>query len=226
MRACELAKLINRTPSAISLSLKKQRIIKQFNLFLFTEKPSYKEKRVIQSMLKLDDEVWVTIEGSDNLFFISNYGRVKVKTPKGFIYRLNNANSTRELQVCCRFQNVEKSYPVKTIVAHHFLEKGNPGEFLCHLNGDVKDNFSSNLKWVNKEKFYKQLKKVRHKSKAVVKLDASSGLILDEYRSIKETTLKNPYCRQIMREFLSGERKNEEGYIFMFEEEYIAKEYA
>jgi hypothetical protein len=108
-------------------------------------------------------EVWKNMIGYEDLYLISNMGRIKSlekiihypnscynKTNKGVVRKerfLKPSLKKRYLSVTLSKNNVKKYELVHRLVAIHFVD--NPNNLPCvnHIDGDKHNNFVSNLEW-------------------------------------------------------------------------------
>jgi DNA-directed RNA polymerase specialized sigma subunit len=103
----------------------------------------------LRDLIIFEDEIWVNIAGYEELYQISNYGRVKsykrhvygeIRTPtpnkKGYLLiNLIDAN------------HISKTYSVHRIVASAFIQNVHNFPIVNHIDGNVKNNRVSNLEW-------------------------------------------------------------------------------
>ena len=123
------------------------------------------KKRVLR---KIDDEAWRVVPESNNQYQVSNYGRVKsfsfkkdgqiMKCPeiKGFKY------------VNLKINKIRRFFYLHKLVAEIWLIK--PSElhvFVTHLDGILKNNHISNLKWLTKEELTLQHREFKEKNNSV-----------------------------------------------------------
>lgn len=105
----------------------------------------------IKDIELLQGEIFKDVKGFENLYKVSNYGRVYS----------NNINKLLQLDKSQGYVRVElwkkgvrHKHNVSRIVAEAFVEK--PTEYtenkleVHHINGNKKDNRASNLAWVSK----------------------------------------------------------------------------
>lgn len=220
MNINDIAEMLNRTPSAISKSAKNGAIIKNLNIAIFRNEPTIEEKRDRYSKVKLHNEVWLEVKGSNSQFKISNYGRFKRVYKKHQKFLLPFLHRQKgEMYVKVRFNSVYKQYRVKDLVAAHFLRKPKSNEVLYHANGIKTDCYAGNLKWIDRSKLAKKTGGLS-RSKEVVQLDPDTLEVIAEYRSTRETARKTPYSYQSISDYCNGKRENQYGHLFMWREDY------
>ncbi len=223
MTGAELSYVTGKDASAISRAKKKGSIIRPFNLVVSDSLPTVKDKKALHEQLKLENETWHIIKGSDDQFKVSNYGRFKrvYKIGEKFLLPVLR-KQCGNMVVKVKFKGVYKSYRVKDIVAAHFLRKPQPNEVLRHANGIKTDDFAGNLQWIDRKK-PGEITGAKSKGKPVVKVD-ESGEVLEEYRSAREAARKEPYSRQTITDYCNRVTENSYGDVFMWLEDY-EKEY-
>ena len=157
-------------------------------------------------------EIWKDIEGYENRYKISNYGKVKslyrkVKFPKGFLYSvpekiLNPGISSQGYHfVNLTKYGKQKGVRVHRLVALSFIPNPQNKRCINHKNGIKADNRVENLEWAthsenNKHAYDIGLKigalknkfgKDNYKSKPVIQF-AKNNKFIKNYDSIKEAT--------------------------------------
>lgn len=95
----------------------------------------------------MEDEVWKDIEGYENIYRISNYGRVislKRKTSRILSKRLDkNGYAVVELY----YNNKNKSMKVHRLVAQHFIPNEQNKPYVHHKDHNSMNNYYKNLTW-------------------------------------------------------------------------------
>lgn len=199
---------------------RKSKLIK-FNVYVLSEKPSLKQRKEWYAKEIYKGERWLTVDGSDGKYRISNYGRVKIiyKSVERFAMPFRK-NDEGNLQVKIRFKGKYQDHVVGHLVAHHFIRPRKQNERLFRKNGIRTDDFVGNLEYVSLQELGKRTGKLA-KSKVVVKLCVHSLEWLDEYRSAREAGRQNYMSYQTVLESCHGRTKVVNGkYMFMFLEDY------
>ena len=107
------------------------------------------------------EEIWKDIQGYENLYKVSNLGRVKrlklsvTQKVKGTSYtrRFNERilnltnNGNGYLHVKLRKNGVNKTINIHRLVALHFLEDYSIKGTVNHIDGDKTNNHANNLEW-------------------------------------------------------------------------------
>lgn len=220
MSGYDIAEMLGRTPSNVSKSAQRGAIVKNLNIVIFKNEPTVEERRAKYSEIKLHNEVWHEMKGSDGQFKISNYGRIKRIYKKSEKFMLPVIRKQcGNLVVKCWFNGEYKSYRVKDLVAAHFLRKPQANEVLYFSNGIKTDCYAGNLKWIDRSKLAKKTGGLS-RSKEVVQLDPDTLEVIAEYRSTRETARKTPYSYQSISDYCNGKRENQYGHLFMWRDEY------
>lgn len=215
-----LVELTGKSKSNLTSLKSKGRKITSINCYLADEKTTLAQRKAWYEKEKYHNEVWKTIEGSDDKFLISNYGRVQrvYKKHKSFLLPyLHKRSGNLRNQV--KFNGVHKQYKVSFLVAYHFLGKPNPGEVVHHKNSIVTDDFSGNLEYISNQKLGKKTG-FKSRSKPVVQLDKETLDVLGEFRSAREAGRQCYLSRQAITDNCNQKTKTSGGYIFMWAEEY------
>jgi len=109
------------------------------------------------------EEIWKELIGFEDLYLISNFGRIKSKekivyypnscfnkTNKGIIRKerfLKPSLKKRYLSVTLSKDNIKKYELVHRLVAIHFIDNSNNLPCVNHIDGNKHNNKSSNLEW-------------------------------------------------------------------------------
>ncbi len=94
-------------------------------------------------------EIWKNIKGYEELYQVSDQGRVKSLPRNGFhggilkSVLINNGY----LHISLSKRNTIKNYSIHRLVLKHFVGICKEGFVACHNNGNKQDNRLSNLRW-------------------------------------------------------------------------------
>lgn len=162
-------------------------------------------------------EIWSDIVGYENMYQISNYGRLKSFKPKEKILSLSpNKNGYIEKQLYKKGKY--KSKKIHRLVAEAFIPNPNNLPEVNHKDGDKTNNCVNNLEWVttkqNNWHRYNVLRKTWSSDKRVVCIE--TGKI---YNSItiasKDTNINDGSISKVCH----NKRKTAGGYHWRFYDE-------
>ncbi len=118
-----------------------------------------KRKKSQKEVVVYEDEIWKDIPGTDGIYQVSNYGRLKSFRRDAINGKIMNLASVKGFQTAnIKINGKYKSCLVHKIVAENFLTK--PSEkhtYVTHIDGNVSNNHVSNLKWITKEENYQKV---------------------------------------------------------------------
>lgn len=179
----------------------------------------------------MTEEIWKDIEGYENLYQVSNMGRVKSldkldgigRTVKGKILSLT-ADKDGYLQVSLYKNGANKRCKVHRLVAQAFIP--NPENKLCvdHINTIKDDNRIENLRWVthkencnNPLSYKKLLENIPHRyldknpnSKQIIQF-SQNGKLIRKWRCMEEAALELNILPQGISKCCRGTRKTSGG---------------
>jgi hypothetical protein len=106
-----------------------------------------------------ENEEWKEINGSDRLYFVSNYGRIKSMTRDKVNGRIMKAAQVKGFQtINIKLFGKQKTYLVHKIVAEAFIKKEKSEDtYVIHLDFNVQNNHISNLEWVTRRESYERV---------------------------------------------------------------------
>lgn len=242
----KISKLLKKKEIDLSRDINTLEKVKKW--YIVDESVDVKELKKLYEKEVFKNEVWKVIEGSDDKFLVSNYGRFKriyKNSPnRKFImpyYQTRKVNVNKNKQfIKVKFKEVYKEYSVSRIVAYHFVEifydgygftsESKPIKYknkkfedlvVYHKNGLVYDNYHANLEFLDREDL---AKKTAHKSKGgrtIVAIDAETGDIIDYFKSTRHVEANLPVSKQAVSDSLNKVWKtNIVGgkYIFEYEQ--------
>ena len=111
-----------------------------------------------KTLRKLEDEEWRPVPESNNLYLVSNYGRIKsfvIDKVNGIIMNCSIVNSFKCVQI--KINGAPKRFYVHKLVAEVWIPQ--PSEQhsqVVHLDRNLKNNQISNLQWATKETCYER----------------------------------------------------------------------
>ena len=152
------------------LEIKEQKTLIKGRYRIIDDETSKVDIKKYYSSFKIKNEAWKDVKGSDGLYKISNYGRVKrifKSSPEGkFVlpyFKYGSGKKTTEKThrerihfIKLKFKGKQGEFILARIVAYHFLEIPNyPGKtfddlVVLHKNQILHDNYHNNLMIVDK----------------------------------------------------------------------------
>ena len=165
---------------------------------------------VPRRLKKLEDELWRVIPNSNELYQVSNYGRVKslfFDKKDGKILKCSEINGFKLAQISTN-KGVRKVY-VHKLVAQVWIP--NPNEqktIVTHLDGNLKNNHISNLEWHTKESLIernREIAKQNYKNPNFKKVISNSKLKEADIALLKSMLLKGVTQSKIAKMFCISE---------------------
>lgn len=183
-------------------------------------------------------EIWKNIKNFENLYQVSNYGRIKSlkrTLTDGRIWEeriMKTPLSSGYPSVSLRKDNVYFKIRVHTIVGHHFLKGYKKGYCINHIDGIKTNNHFQNLEWCSnadniKHAYTNKLSNAvdimkESNSKSTVQLDLNNNLI-QIFDSAKDAAEFINCPLQTITRVCRGERKSARGFIWKYLKEYENK---
>lgn len=97
------------------------------------------------------EEVWKKIIGYEDRYLISNFGRIKIISKRGFPCDKPKKTTIRDKKytyVVLYKDGIHKCFTVHRLVAKTFIPNPNNKEFVNHKDGNKNNNHVTNLEWV------------------------------------------------------------------------------
>lgn len=170
----------------------------------------------------MENEIWVPIRGYEDVYMVSNLGRVKSINRyyirhgykvfvKEVVLRSYLQNSYPAVKLCKMAKT--KAFPIHRLLAIHFLSNPENKPDINHINGIKNDFRLENLEWCT------HTENMRHavKSGLIVRPSGANAYtskrIIDNktgeiYHSILEAATQNNIKLSTLRCYLAGHRKN------------------
>lgn len=206
----DVAYLYDLTISNIRKYIHDARVIRNFNVAIYSHKPTVKDKRLANERISLDDELW---RYNDELqLLISNYGRVKKKVRDGWRYKI--PYDARGVIYLCVKGN---KYRLMDVVYRTFIGTIPDGYCAYSRTNIHNDTFASSLRLMKPDEYLKikQDNRKRHVQVAVVNPNDETD-IYQIYHNTKEAS-ENEFCgRETMKRWCRGRKiKNNRKYMYI-----------
>lgn len=175
----------------------------------------------------MDNEIWVPIRGYEDLYLVSNLGRVKSlgrdvvvrgihKVSKSRILKSNLNNVNGYLTIYLFKDGSRKKYFIHRLVAEHFVEKLLDKKVVDHINGIKTDNRSNNLRWVDYfENSCGNPNTPTTPNKSVLQFDLN-GNFIKEFPSINQASRELNLNQANITHCLKGKYQNSGGFIWRY----------
>jgi len=125
-------------------------------------------------------EGWSTLDGFSR-YEISQTGKIRNKTSGRPISPTLHRNGTLITKLYSD-QNVRVAWRLNRLIATFFIPNPEGCKYVIHKNSDPKDNRVENLEWTHNTSKYREKK--TQTGRSVIQIDAESGEIIKEWKSI------------------------------------------
>ena len=193
-------------------------------------------------------EKWKRIKGYENLYVISNEGRVfslprqvkksngQIQNKTGRILKLKT-NSTGYLRVILtNEQGKNKRFFIHRLVAEHFVERKNAQfNIVNHLDCNPQNNKADNLEWTTLKGNSQYMCKLGRNKRTQEWKDKTLKALVNKYgKAVIGTSIntneiiqfdyvnqarKYGYCPSSISQCCNGKRQSHKGYIWRFKDE-------
>ena len=99
------------------------------------------------------NEIRKPVEGYEDRYEISNFGRLYSKKTKRFL--TGKINSSGYLQFTLTVGKIEKNFYAHRLVAKHFILNDKLLKEVNHIDGNKLNNVYTNLEWISRTKNYR-----------------------------------------------------------------------
>lgn len=167
-------------------------------------------------------EVWKAIKGYEGLYEVSNLGQIRSLKRNTARNRILKPHDTgRYFQICLCKDGKQTHRLIHRIVAETFIENPNNLPEVNHKDENKHNNVAENLEWISRIEnltYGTRLERIGiAKSKAVQAFN-EEGVMIAEYKSIKEATENNGLASINISRCCRGIYKRSGGYIWQFTE--------
>ena len=167
----------------------------------------------------MENEVFVDVVGYENLYQVSNYGRVYSLISGKFLKPCKERNGY--LYISLHKNKKTKKYLVHRIVATAFIENPLQLPQVNHISEDKSDNHVSNLEWCSASyncRFgTRNERRVEKLSKAVLQF-TRQGELVNEYPSICEASRQTRINQGHISSCCLGKRKSAGKYVWQYKQ--------
>lgn len=166
--------------------------------------------------------IWKDIKGYEGKYQVSYKGEVRRIYKSGKTRKLTpyiKQNSREILFIGLTKDGIKKEFPVHTLVAKAFLGEPKENEVIYHKNGLIRDNWASNLEYIDRKKLGK-MTGAKSRRKPVVKID-SNGEMVDFYPSARQAAKENHMSYQTIIDRCNRKIKSPfapDGYAYAWED--------
>ncbi|MDK2563933.1 HNH endonuclease [Romboutsia sedimentorum] len=177
----------------------------------------------------LDNEEWKYINDTNEMYVISNMGRLKsIRWNKLLKPSLDKKSGYMKCGIKCT--DKKRYFLMHRLVSIHFIDNPNNYRIVNHKNGDKIDNRVLNLEWVNDSQNQKHQhnklnlyarNKSADKSKKSVIIFNKEGQLLENFSSTVEASLYlNVYRTYVANHCIGLNSKSVKGYVLCYEQDY------
>lgn len=167
-------------------------------------------------------EEWNAIEGYEGLYEVSNRGQIrslKRNTSKGKVLKPHNAGKYLQVCLCKNGKTAYKS--IHRLVAKAFAPNVNNFPEVNHKDENKFNNSATNLEWctqIENLAYGTRLERIGHAKSKAVRAFNEAGVLIAEYKSIKEAAEQNGLASINISRCCRGIYKQSRGYIWQFTE--------
>lgn len=166
--------------------------------------------------------IWKDIKGYEGKYQVSYEGEVRRIYPSGKTRKLTpyvKQNARKVLMIGLTKDGEKKEFTVLSLVAKAFLGEPKEGQVPYHKNGLIKDNWASNIEYIDRKKLGKMTGS-QSRRKGVVKID-SNGEMVDFYSSARQAAKENFMSYQTVIDRCNGKVKSvfaPDGFAYAWED--------
>ena len=166
------------------------------------------------------EEIWKDIEGYEDLYQVSNMGRVKSLT-RNIILKNQIVRNGYE-GVVLSVNNIRKGYYIHRLVATAFIPNPDNLPQVNHRDENPSNNRVDNLEWCDGKYNINYgtciAKRARSKSKKVLQFKPD-GTFIKEWKSTMDVQINLGFCHSYISECCRGKYAYAYGYIWKYKKE-------
>lgn len=168
----------------------------------------------------LEGEEWKNINGFENIYVVSNYGRVKHILHKGYqTLRVPSVSPNGYLKMVLSYKNRRRTVSVHRLVAEAFIPNPQNADTVNHKDFDKTNNRASNLEWLScKDNILHAKENGRNNRKPILQCDISWNVIR-EWKSAWTVQQELGYFSTHISSCCRGKKKTYKGYKWKFKDE-------
>jgi archaeosine-15-forming tRNA-guanine transglycosylase len=173
-------------------------------------------------------EIWKDIEGYENIYQVSNLGRIRRVNQSGYRIRKQKVNKGYFLITLSK-DAIQKTFLVHRLVGLAFVDNPKMKPEINHLDENKLNNRANNLQWVTSKenanwgtRNSRISEYVRHnpvsvcKTKRVNQICKDTKKIIATYESMGEVVRKFGYHQGNISECCSGKRREANGFLWSY----------
>ena len=181
----------------------------------------FKEKKII------NPEIWKDIKGYENLYQISNYGRIRSmnnlhnKKVPTILTPVRKKNGYLSISLCKKGEKTV-SKQIHRLVAEAFCEKKEGADYINHIDCDKTNNYYKNLEYCTaKENADHAVAHNLRQFKAVQQISLETNEVIGEFKSLAEANrfLKKKSTSTSICSCCKGKIPTAYGYKWKYKEE-------